>query len=263
MASGRIKDGRRLSRDSDENSSELHGNKYPNSKTEENGDRLQREHFLKPDSDQIDLNLLLDAVLDINDKLRTQEQGTTSCATKYTEDCDSTCTSKSSKKPLKSTQEIPKKPETRQNFSFRNEQVLAIDIENQRLLREISRPRPRSAASTRDKTSRNTLHEPFRIKTSSEVNRKKFQRRIDEENQALLRRLEAAKPTKGLNREYLLQRQGGRNKKNRSRPSSACSSGRLSNRTLVSEHNGRDNDSVHTEKSSRKKFLKPAWEAGW
>ena len=261
MASGPIKDGRRLSQDSDE--LQLHGNEYPNSKTKEKGDRLQREHFLKPDSDEIDLNLLLDAVLDINDKLRTQEQGTTSCTRKYTEDCDSICTSKSSKKPLKSTQEIPKKCETRQNFSFRNEQVLAIDIENQRLLREISRPRPRSATSTRDKTLRNTLHEPFRIRTSSEVNRKRFQRKIDEENQALLRRLEAAKPTKGLNREYLLGSQGGSNKKTRSRPSSACSSGRLSTRTLAPEQNASDNNSVHTGKSYRKKFSKPAWEAGW
>ena len=81
--------------------------------------------------------------------------------------------------------------------------------------------------------------------------------------QALLRRLEAAKPTKGLNREYLLRSQGGSNKKTRSRPSSACSSGRLSTRTLASELNARDNNSVHTEKSSRKKFSKPAWEAGW
>ena len=81
--------------------------------------------------------------------------------------------------------------------------------------------------------------------------------------QALLRRLEAAKPTKGLNREYLLQSQGGSNKKTRSRPSSACSSGRLSTRTIASKHNARDNDSVYTEKSSRKKFSKPAWEASW
>jgi hypothetical protein len=181
MASSRTKDRRHLSRDSDENNAEFHGNEHGDSKATETGDRLQREHFLKPDSDQIDLNLLLDAVLDINDKLRTQEQDTSSCVKNYTEDCESVCTSRSSKKALKSTQETPKKRENRQNFSFRNEQVLAIDIENQRLLREISRPR--SAVSTRDKMLKKVVHEPVRLKTSSEVNRKRFQRRIDEENQ--------------------------------------------------------------------------------
>ena len=186
MASSRIKDrrsDRRLSRDNDETNTELHGDGYINTQAKETGDRLQREHFLKPDSDQIDLNLLLDAVLDINDKLRTQEQDTSSNARKYTGDCDSVCTSKSSSKPFKSTQEAPKRHESRQNFSFRNEQVLAIDMENQRLLTEISRPRPRSAVSTRDRKLRNTVHEPIRLKTSSEVNRKRLHRRIDEENQ--------------------------------------------------------------------------------
>ena len=149
----------------------------------ETGDRLQREHFLKPDSDQIDLNLLLDAVLDINDKLKTQEQDTSSCGGKYPVDCESVCTSRSSKKTFKSAQETPRRSETRQNYSFRNDEVLAIDIENQRLLREISRPRPRSAISTRDRKLRSTVNEPIRILTSSEVNRKRFQRRIDEENQ--------------------------------------------------------------------------------
>jgi hypothetical protein len=181
-----IKD-RRTSRDSDENNTELHGNECANRQEKETGDRLQREHFLKPDSDQIDLNLLLDAVLDINDKLRSQEEDTSSYARKYTEDCDSVCTSKSSRKPFKSTQETPRRREARQNFSFRNEQVLAIDVENQRILREIGRPRPRSAVSTRDRKLKNTVHEPVRIKTSSEVNRKNFQRRIDEENQVLLK----------------------------------------------------------------------------
>ena len=182
MASSRkIKD-RRNSCDSEGNA-ELHGYNDSNRHEQKTGDRLQREHFLKPDSDQIDLNLLLDAVLDINDKLRTQEQDGSSYAREYTGDGDSVCTSKSSKKQFKLTEDTPRRREARQNYSFRNEQVLAIDIENQRLLREISRPRPRSAVSTRDRKSKNTVHEPVRIITSSEVNRKRFQRRIDEENQ--------------------------------------------------------------------------------
>ncbi|XP_028405196.1 cilia- and flagella-associated protein 97-like [Dendronephthya gigantea] len=266
MASSRKREGKeRISQNSDENGGELHGT---SKEIKETGDRLQREHFLKPDSDQIDLNLLLDAVLDINDKLRTQEQDPSSYAgmpRKYTGDCDSVCKSHSSKKQFHLTQEIPKRSENRRNFSFRNEQVLAIDMENQRLLREISRPRPCSAVSTRKEKFKNIVHEPVRIKTSSEVNRKRFQRRIDEENQALLRRLEAVKPTKGLNREHLLRSETS--KKNRSRPSSACSSpGRLSTRTgLVTGHNfdQRDDGSVHSDKSFRKTYAKPEWEAGW
>lgn len=182
MDSSRQKKERCISRDSDENNPELIGKGYGNMKRREAGDRLQREHFLKPDSDQIDLNLLLDAVLDINDKLRTQEEDTSSYGRKYTDDYDSVC-SKSSRKHIKATQETAKMRESRQNFSFRNEQVLAIDMENQRLLREISRSRPRSAGSTREQKFKNVLHEPVRITTSSEVNRKRFQRRIDEENQ--------------------------------------------------------------------------------
>lgn len=183
MASSRkIKD-RRNSCDSDGNNAELHGYSDSNRHEQKTGDRLQREHFLKPDSDQIDLNLLLDAVLDINDKLRTQEQDGSSYARECTGDGDSVCTSKSSKKQIKLPEDTPRRRETRQNYSFRNEQVLAIDIENQRLLREISRPRPRSAISSRERKSKNTVYEPVRLLTSSEVNRKRFQRRIDEENQ--------------------------------------------------------------------------------
>ena len=179
MASSRkIKDGRNSC--DGEGNAELHGYNDSNRHEQKTGDRLQREHFLKPDSDQIDLNLLLDAVLDINDKLRTQEQD---IKREYIGDGDSVCTSKSSKKQFKLTEDTPTRREARQNYSFRNEQVLAIDIENQRLLREISRPRPRSAVSTTDRKSKNTVHEPVRIITSSEVNRKRFQRRIDEENQ--------------------------------------------------------------------------------
>ena len=183
MASSRKIHDRRNSCDSAGINAEIHGYSDTNKHEQKTGDRLQREHFLKPDSDQIDLNLLLDAVLDINDKLRTQDQDGISYSREYTGDGDSVCTSKSSKKQFKLTEDTPRRREARQNYSFRNEQVLAIDIENQRLLREISRPRPRSAISTRDRKSKNSVHEPVRLLTSSEVNRKRFQRRIDEENQ--------------------------------------------------------------------------------
>lgn len=185
MASSQKREDRpRISGDSDENDTDLHGTREAGKEIKETRDRLQREHFLKPDSDQIDLNLLLDAVLDINDKLRTQEQDARSYAREYTGDCVSVCKSHSPKKQFDLTQQnMPKRLENRRNFSFRNEQVLAIDIENQRLLREISRPRPCSAVSTRNKKFKDIVHEPVRIKTSSEVNRKRFQRKIDEENQ--------------------------------------------------------------------------------
>lgn len=74
------------------------------------------------------------------------------------------------------------------------------------------------------------------------------------------------KPTKGLNREYLLRSQATCDKKNRSRPSSACSSsGRLSTRVLATGHHfkPREGSSVLHSEKPRKKISKPAWEDDW
>ncbi|XP_062379428.1 cilia- and flagella-associated protein 97 isoform X2 [Sardina pilchardus] len=98
----------------------------------------------------------------------------------------------------------------RRNFSFRNDEVRRIDRENQRLLRELSRPCPRSRSAS---TSAGSAHTgpscgprrasgppaPPRLYHSA-VNRQRDQKRIERENLALLKRLESVKPSKGITR---------------------------------------------------------------
>ncbi|XP_023686496.1 cilia- and flagella-associated protein 97 isoform X2 [Paramormyrops kingsleyae] len=83
----------------------------------------------------------------------------------------------------------------RKNFSFSNEEVRRIDRENQRLLRELSRqtPRPSSSAAVSGRGAASRL-------SHSALNRQREQRRIERENMAFLKRLEAVKPTSGLRR---------------------------------------------------------------
>ncbi|XP_014377175.1 cilia- and flagella-associated protein 97 [Alligator sinensis] len=86
---------------------------------------------------------------------------------------------------------------SRKNYSFTNEEVKQIDRENQRLLKELSRqsakPRSKSAAM-----KKSTLPPPKLY--HSALNRQKEQQRIERENLALLKRLEAVKPTVGMKR---------------------------------------------------------------
>ncbi|XP_037830823.1 cilia- and flagella-associated protein 97 isoform X2 [Kryptolebias marmoratus] len=89
----------------------------------------------------------------------------------------------------------------RKNYSFTNDEVLRIDRENQRLLRELSRlsPAPSSgkAAGTNACVANNSplIHIPH-----SALNRQREQRRIERENLAFLKRLESVKSTPGLRR---------------------------------------------------------------
>ena len=164
-------------------------------------DRLKREHFLHPNSDQIDLNLLLQAVLDINEKLNDKqaekmEEGvrTTASQNDWGEDVenekdfDDTASRRSSmstasrSRPrsavhLNESRRPP--PLERKNMSFSNAKVDAIDRENQRLLKQITRTRGRPKSAQ----PRKLLSEPLRVQTSSEVNRYRFQRKVDMENQ--------------------------------------------------------------------------------
>lgn len=86
---------------------------------------------------------------------------------------------------------------TRKNYSFTNEEVRQIDRENQRLLKELSRQsaKPRSRSTTLKKS---TLPPPKLY--HSALNRQKEQQRIERENLAFLKRLEAVKPTAGMRR---------------------------------------------------------------
>ncbi|KAG7461828.1 hypothetical protein MATL_G00195210 [Megalops atlanticus] len=83
----------------------------------------------------------------------------------------------------------------RKNYSFSNDEVVRIDRENQRLLRELSRrtPRPKSAALKKPSSP------PVRLYHSA-LNRQREQQRIERENMAFLKRLEMAKPTAGMKR---------------------------------------------------------------
>lgn len=163
-------------------------------------DRLKREHFLHPNSDQIDLNLLLQAVLDINEKLNDKQEDRMADETRTTtskndwesskkeRDFDDNASRHSSGSTASRTR--PRSavhlnesrrppPLERKNMSFSNTKVDAIDRENQRLLKEITRTRGRPKSAQ----PRKVISEPLRVQTSSEVNRYRFQRKVDMENQ--------------------------------------------------------------------------------
>ncbi|XP_007423760.1 cilia- and flagella-associated protein 97 [Python bivittatus] len=85
---------------------------------------------------------------------------------------------------------------SRKNYSFTNEEVRQIDQENQRLLKELTKhsAKPRSKSASAKKPSGSTP------KYHSAINRQREQQRIDRENLAFLKRLEAVKPTAGMKR---------------------------------------------------------------
>ncbi|XP_053112473.1 cilia- and flagella-associated protein 97 [Hemicordylus capensis] len=88
-------------------------------------------------------------------------------------------------------------PGTRKNYSFTNDEVRQIDRENQRLLKELTKysVKPRSKSASLKKPSG-----PSSKMYHSAINRQKEQQRIDRENLAFLKRLEAVKPTVGMRR---------------------------------------------------------------
>ncbi|XP_036911068.1 cilia- and flagella-associated protein 97 [Sturnira hondurensis] len=83
------------------------------------------------------------------------------------------------------------------NYSFTREEVRQIDRENQRLLRELSRQAEKPGS--RNGTPRRSISHPPKLYHSA-VNRQREQQRIERENLALLKRLEAVKPTVGMKR---------------------------------------------------------------
>ncbi|XP_071412423.1 cilia- and flagella-associated protein 97 isoform X2 [Pithys albifrons albifrons] len=88
----------------------------------------------------------------------------------------------------------------RKNYSFTNEEVRQIDRENQRLLKELSR----QAAKPRSTSLKKTSVPPPRLYHSA-LNRQKEQQRIERENLAFLKRLEAVQPTAGMRRSEQLR----------------------------------------------------------
>ncbi|CAD5121611.1 DgyrCDS10108 [Dimorphilus gyrociliatus] len=88
------------------------------------------------------------------------------------------------------------------NYSFNNIRLDEINSENERLLRKLmeQNKRPKSATKAQSKKQKAVMR-----MTPSAVNRKKEQERIEQENWALLKRLERAKATRGLQRDALMK----------------------------------------------------------
>ena len=225
---------------------------------------IQHEQLLRGDSDQVSLDSLLKAVIDINDCLNHQEEklqihecnvpNETSSKHKkrndkmfpvtavrkynrasFSSDSDldqsqtsSKLSSKLSAATCRSKQSMRFSPspskdgftEGRKNISFSNDSVRQIDMENQRLLKEI--------LHTKSKTLNQRKGNVGRPQSASTINRLRQQKEIDRENLRLLNRLQSVKATKALSRDNLLS-DHNRNlecssrisRSSRSRPSSA------------------------------------------
>nr|XP_033772711.1 cilia- and flagella-associated protein 97-like [Geotrypetes seraphini] len=85
----------------------------------------------------------------------------------------------------------------KKNYSFTNNEVRQIDRENQRLLKELSKQN--SGMRSNSIIPKKLTCPPVRLYHSA-VNRLKEQQRIEKDNLALLKRLEAVKPTTGITR---------------------------------------------------------------
>ncbi|XP_066092404.1 cilia- and flagella-associated protein 97 [Saccopteryx bilineata] len=85
----------------------------------------------------------------------------------------------------------------RRNYSFTREEVRQIDRENQRLLKELSRQAEKPGS--KNTIPRRSISHPPKLYHSA-LNRQREQQRIERENLALLKRLEAVKPTVGMKR---------------------------------------------------------------
>uniref|UniRef100_A0AAV2LG56 Cilia- and flagella-associated protein 97 n=1 Tax=Knipowitschia caucasica TaxID=637954 RepID=A0AAV2LG56_KNICA len=89
----------------------------------------------------------------------------------------------------------------RKNYSYTNDEVKRIDRENQRLLQQLSRvssgSRPGSVSGQRHSVASSTLlnHLPHNA-----INREREKQRIERDNLAFLKRLEAIKPSPGMKR---------------------------------------------------------------
>lgn len=114
-------------------------------------------------------------------------------------DLNNTLTVAPIKKSLRklSTDESRVELPTRVNMSFSNEQVRSIDMENQRLLKELLRTKP-------SKESVIWKKEPVRVRPTSAINRMKRQQEIEKDNLRFLNKLQNVKATSSLSRSSLL-----------------------------------------------------------
>ncbi|XP_057310478.1 cilia- and flagella-associated protein 97-like [Hydractinia symbiolongicarpus] len=225
--------------------------KHKDTEYSENNARLEKENFIDGDSDHVNLDSLLKAVIDISDRLHDQEekikqhqdeqqkrddennyndrmrhgQNKTcvksrprTAVMKYnrqnssSSDSDigneaSTFSSSMSMRSSSSRARFKNRPSSSQSvadsnsaklsMSFSNNQVRDIDIENQRLLREILRKKCQTPTQKKPAG-------PVRVRSAASINRSRKQQDIERENLRLLNRLQAVKPTNGLSRDKLM-----------------------------------------------------------
>ncbi|XP_077983820.1 cilia- and flagella-associated protein 97-like [Glandiceps talaboti] len=144
----------------------------------------QRDRLLQG-TDARDLSLLLKAVLELDESARhTLRHGVSESSTN---------------KVLFRRPTSSKKPD-RKNLSFSNDRVSEIDVENQRLLREIMKgTKPKERKKPKAESTR-----PVMLSHAA-LNRAREQRRIERENWNMLKRIEAQKATTYLQRDSLLK----------------------------------------------------------
>lgn len=257
---------------------------------DERSERLpHREQLLHGDSDQVSLDSLLKAVIDISDCLNHQEEKLkkhesilsqdspgkhksrdrmfpVTAVRKYVNqgspnnssgdsdldqsqtisELSSKLSSVSTRRSRYSTRTSPSpiKPcDSRKNISFSNTSVRQIDMENQRLLKEILNTKPKTLSQRKGKTSR--------PQSASAVNRQRQQNQIERENLRLLNRLQSVKATKTLSRDKLLSEHNTNlehstriSKGTKSRPTSARSVCSINSRASTSMNFEMDNESV-------------------
>ncbi|KAM4749746.1 cilia- and flagella-associated protein 97 [Anableps anableps] len=93
----------------------------------------------------------------------------------------------------------------RKNYSFSNNEVRLIERDNQLLLQKLSRFAPGArSGQTASKTTHVSSTYPWTRPAHSALNRQREQRRIEKENLAFLKRLQAVKATPGIRRAELL-----------------------------------------------------------
>lgn len=196
-------------------------------------DQWKYDQILQADSDEVDLESLLQIVNDISDMLDEEEQNEKNATSKRSRSklnktCIDTAVSRYVENSFRSDSELsPRRPGTnasissnrrtsscrtprtfrgseqlilpagRKNMSFSNESVRQIDLENKRLLRQIVDKR---SPKVPIKEKKDIISRP----SSSSINRFRRQREIEKDNLKFLQRLQSVKPTKSISRDYLL-----------------------------------------------------------
>lgn len=147
------------------------------------------ENLLQANHDSVDMKLLLEAVLEME-----RER-------KHTYDRSSRASSAGRSQKFKPAGPAP---QPKKNYSFRNDQVRKIDLENQRMMKSIMHCAKQAKQTKKRVKAKPVVQQiPSKAPTAA-INRSKEQQRIERENQALLQRLQQTKATRPVQRERLM-----------------------------------------------------------